>query len=131
MVNENGVPMFLCLFVYIVFVGCKPLFFLVYFFACLLIRDFGFSYLLIGLLYYCRMGCLFGCIQFFILLWSHCCNACHILVRWVGCLEYSLFYVVPIVVMHAIFLSVKWVGCLEYRLFFRGLHCCNACHVFE
>jgi hypothetical protein len=62
--------MFLCFFVYIFFVGCKPPFFLVYFFACLLIRGFGFNYLLMGLLYYCWMGCVFVCIQFFILLWS-------------------------------------------------------------
>ena len=47
------------------------------FFACLLllIGGFGFNYLLMGLLYYCQMSCLFGCTQFFILLWSplFCC----------------------------------------------------------
>ena len=80
MVNENDMgPFVLVSFCVYSFHLAENFFFFfwVYFFACLLIGGFGFSYLLmgLGLLYYCQMGCLFGCIHFFVLPWSplFCC----------------------------------------------------------
>ena len=36
-------------------------------------------------------------------------HAIFLFVGWVGCLEYMLFFVVPIVVMHAMCLSGLWI----------------------